>query len=1253
MKKEQRGESEKNQEPLFPVVGIGTSAGGVKALRAFFDYLSDNTGMAYVVIIHLSEDHPSNLDNVLQSCTEMKVHQVKNKTEIQPDHVYVIAPDEELFISGNDLLPAEKRKDDDATAVDHFFRSLAEAHADQAIGVILTGMGNDGTAGIKAIKEHGGTVLVQDTDDSEFDGMTASAEQTGLADFVLPLKDITSKFVEYKRVRSNLKGRLKPEALSEKEQEVLDDIFARLNLKAGHDFSNYKQSTVLRRIQHRMQLTQNLNLDDYLAYLKEHSDEATILFKNLLINVTNFFRDSQAFRALEEKVIPKLFESKNTDDELRIWVTGCATGEEAYSIAILLQEYASRLNNPPSIKIFATDISRDVLKIGRKGIYPETIRANVSQERLQRFFHKEGAKYRVKKEIRDTVLFSFHDLLASSPFSNLDLVACRNVIIYFNGDLQKEVFKLLHYVMRPEAFLFLGLSDSTIGTSELFMPADEKNGIFKSRHLPNSHSMPPDILLGKNRHYQKPALIEKPEKSDVQFDKLHYSLLARQYAPASVIISGNNEVIHSSAGINRYLYYGEGEPTSDLMKMVMPELRAPLRGILLKLKKKEELQPETRKTYLPEDKNIIQLTVQPVKELGFPEGFLQIIFKEIDDFEQSGQKEEKTGEERDAGGDGELINQLETELQETKEQLQVTVQEYQTSNEELRASNEELQTTTEELETSKEELQSMNEELRVINEEIESKVEELSKANNDLKNLMNATEIGIVFVDRDFIVRRFTQNIKGLFNLIESDLGRPLSHITSKLAYEDFIKDVENVLEDPSPIKKLVSSDNNRWYMMRLTPYRTIAEDIEGVVITFVEVTGLKEAEETLSYRAKQQEAIATLGLYTLNSFDPDLIMEKTTEMLTDVMEVEYIAVLELDEKDNTLLLRSGTGWDEGKSGHFKMEADRWETGYALETHESVIVENFQQEERFERSPLLSDHNLSSGISITVKGKEGAYGILGVYSKEQRSFGENEVNFLQTVANVLGEAIERVQTQRVLLEKNEQLKEAVKLRDTFFSIASHELQTPVTSMKIRSELFERQLQDADDPRYIEQVGKINSQIKHLSKLTSKLLDVSRIQRGKLTLEKEFFSLDELIEETQEALNHVSQHDIEVQGKTETKICVDRNRIGQVLTNLIGNAIKYSPHAGRVIVRYGQKNSEVKVSIVDFGIGISEEDQQRIFERFFKGGEGDKDTYPGFGIGLYISSQIIERHGGEIWMEDNPEGGLIFSFSLPVSDPRNN
>ena len=835
------------------VVGLGASAGGLEALESFFDAMPDNPGMAFVVIIHLSPDHKSSMAELLQEHTSMPVTQVSRKTPMESNHIYIIPPGHLLTVEDQDLILSEADKQDKKLAtIDLFLRSLGTALNSYSACIILSGTGSDGSIGLKNIKEYSGIVISQDPEEASYDGMPRSALQTGLVDFVLPAKEIPAKLIEYRESLEQIKISDAKE-LPENDTKVLSKIFRRVNVKMGHDFSQYKRSSILRRIERRMRIKHINTLSDYLSHITNNPYEINELFKDLLISVTNFFRDPEAFEQLEKTIIPKLFEDKTSEHDIRVWVPGCATGEEAYSLAILLHEYAQTIQNPPGIKIFATDIDQEALNIARKGQYPESIASDISTKRLVRYFTKEGIKFQVKQNISNLVLFAAHDLLKDPPFSKLDLISCRNLLIYLNRDLQSEVFNLFHYALKPEKWLFLGMSDSILEATELFNSIDNQYNIYRQNTVTKSQLRLPRYPLSKENSTPEVSHGQKTDsRQTINIENLHHRLLFNQYNPASVIINKNNQVLHSTSDIDRFLKYSGGEPSQNILDMIVPELRKVLSRLLFQAKQGEA--PLTSKKIplnISDSTSYYKVIVQKIVEPNVPEGLLHIIFMKDSETQESHPKTLEQG--KDVSEEADIIAALEKELEYTKEQLHITVEEYETSNEELQASNEELQSmneelrsTTEQLETSKEELQSVNEELKSVNTELEHKIDKLNTANSNLKNLMESTDIATLFIDGNNDVQFFTSAATDLFNLIPSDTGRPFKHITHRLNYDSIQSDIKQVNENLEHTKKVISDDKDHQYIMRMRPYRTINNTIDGVVLTFVDVTPLKEAEQNL-----------------------------------------------------------------------------------------------------------------------------------------------------------------------------------------------------------------------------------------------------------------------------------------------------------------------------------------------------------------------------------------------------------------------
>ncbi len=840
-----RGERLSTPE-TFSVVGIGASAGGLKAFSQFFDALPEDPGMAFVLVQHLAPNHDSELASLLQTHTALPVAQVTARIRAEPGRVYVIPPGKALRIERGCLLLSEPAHPHGHRApIDDFFRSLASDQGEQAVCIVLSGTGSDGSAGLRAVKEAGGLTLVQDPGEAQYDGMPRSAVGTGLVDVVLPVAGLAARLVELRRSGRPIPG--DAEALPEGDSAALDAVFAALRAEAGHDFSRYKESTVLRRIGRRMQVLGVDSLADYAGALRARPDEAPALLRDLLISVTCFFRDPKAFEALE-KTIPKLFEGKGPGDSVRVWVPGCATGEEAYSLAMLLCEHASRLGTPPALHIFASDIDEDALAFAREGVYPETIAADVTPERLDRFFEPEGDGYRVKESLREPVLFAVHNLLKDPPFSRLDLVSCRNLLIYLQRETQQRLFELFAYALREPGFLFLGTSESVEGTRGLFAAISKKHRVFRGRNV--TRPGPPFPILRPLRR-DAPATPKGPVERPPSLGDLHTRLLLAHHAPPSVIVGEGNQILHLAGGVGRYLTIPPGEPTHDLLRVAHPSLRPELRTALFYARDRGRTTDGQRvRATLGGDPVGVLLTVRPLADSERTEGLLQVVFEEA--------PAEPVPPLED-GAAQPALDYVEDELRRTRERLQSTIEEYETSNEELKASNEELlsmneelQSTTEELETGREELQSINEELSTVNQELKTKIEELNRANADLQNLIDSTDVATLFLDRDLRITRYTPRLADLFNIIASDRGRPVGHLTQKIAYPLFVEDARQVLETLLPVEREVASDDDRHFLTRLIPYRTTDDRIDGVVATFVDITRRRRAEDEVHRRAER-----------------------------------------------------------------------------------------------------------------------------------------------------------------------------------------------------------------------------------------------------------------------------------------------------------------------------------------------------------------------------------------------------------------
>jgi len=835
------GDSSASAADDFLVVGLGASAGGIQALKEFFSKVPQDSGIAYVVILHMSPEHESKLAEVLQLTSLIPVTQVRERIRVMPNQVYVIPPNQNLTMNDGhlaltDMIGVEERR----SPVDLFFRTLAESNGPRAVSVILSGTGSNGSIGLKRIKEHGGVAFVQAPDEAQYTDMPCNAIATGLVDYILPVRDIPGKILSYKVHRRSIQL-VEPQAIETTHEEALREIFTHLRVRTGHDFSNYKRATMLRRIERRLGIKELSGLPEYAQYLRDNQDESVALLKDLLISVTNFFRDPQSIEALAEKVLPAIIAKKSDDAQVRVWVPGCATGEEAYSIAMLLNEALTASANWPKLQLFASDLDSEAIVTARDGFYSDAEVADISPERLRRFFSKEPGGYRVVRELREMILFAVHNVIKDPPFSHLDLISCRNLLIYLNRNAQNRVLEVMHFALNSGGYLFLGASESIDGSIDLFSIVDKEHHIFQSRPVPPRAVFPlPDLIVRrplvlpseKERTLQETRAIER-----LSYVELHQRLL-EEFAPPSLIINEEYEILHLSDNVGLYLHIGGGEPTKNLLKLIRPELRLDLRTSLYEATH-NHTEVETSPLPFQTDQGVavsVKITVRPIFREDDPiRGFILVLFEQVVSTEVPANADTSIKP---------LARLLEDELMHLKSQLESTVEQHEIQQEELRASNEELQVTNEELrssaeelETSKEELQSLNEELITVNQELKTKIEELSQANNDFANLMNSTDIGTIFLDRMMKVKLFTPRARDVFNLIPTDIGRPLLDITNKLTDESLAEDIEHVVRTLNKTEKEVASLEGRSYAMRILPYRTTEDRIDGVVITLLDIT--------------------------------------------------------------------------------------------------------------------------------------------------------------------------------------------------------------------------------------------------------------------------------------------------------------------------------------------------------------------------------------------------------------------------------
>ena len=833
----------------FPIVGIGASAGGLEAFEQFLGNVPENSGMAYVIIQHLDPVQKGMLPELLQRVTKMKVFQAKDRMAVVQNCVYVIPPNKSMSISKGVLHLSETVEVKGLRLpVDFFLRSLADDRQERSVGVILSGMGSDGSSGVRAIKERNGFVMVQDPATAKFDSMPRNAIDAVLVDIVAPANDLPERLRDFfKHV---------PLLQSDPEKEIqdkssLEKIIIILRIHTGNDFSLYKKNTMYRRIERRMAVHKMDTIAAYAHFLQENSTETTILFKELLIGVTNFFRDPAVWEKLEEEILPTLIAQQEVGAILRAWIPGCSTGEEAYSMAIVFKETLEKVHphGDISLQIFATDLDNEAIEIARKGTYPENIANDVSQNRLRRFFNKTRDGYRVNAEIREMIVFAQHNLVMHPPFTRLDILSCRNLLIYMDAELQKKLIGLFYYSINPEGIMLLGSSE-TIGTqNQYFETEDAKLKLYKRSATNLKHALmnfPSSFSQAKPIHKETHA----PADLSQNIEMLANQLLLQHFSPPGVLVNEEGDIIYISGRTGKYLEPAVGKANLNIFAMLREGLRKDFPAAFHQaISTKETVVLHNIKVGTNGDSQVLHVNIQWIEKPEPLNGMVMIIFRDVADFstvKPKAKNEKKTLSILQQSDLEEELNNTREEMQKTFEEMQTSQEELKSTNEELQSTNEELQSTNEELTSSKEEMQSLNEELQTVNTELQTKVDDFTRVNNDMKNLLNSTEIATLFLDKELNIRRFTNQATKIFKLIKSDIGRPFTDLVSDLIYNDLATDAHEVLKTLSFIKKQVPTKDGRWFSIRIMPYRTFDDRIDGLVITFFNITDMKQLEAEL-----------------------------------------------------------------------------------------------------------------------------------------------------------------------------------------------------------------------------------------------------------------------------------------------------------------------------------------------------------------------------------------------------------------------
>lgn len=1183
----------------FFVVGLGASAGGLEALEQFFDNVRADCGMAFVVIQHLSPDFKSLMDELLRRHTEMAIHRVENGMLVEPNSIYLIPPRKEMIISEGRLLLTDKDPSHGLTLpIDTFLRSLAQDVGERAIGIILSGTGSDGSRGIRAVHEAGGLVIVQDQDTAKFDGMPRNAVDTGVVDLILAPQEMPAALVQYV---NQPHGRLTGDRLASAEPgQGVEAIFQLLRQEYGLDFSHYKPSTVGRRIERRLLLNRSNSLDDYIQRLASDPGELNALYRDLLIGVTKFFRDHEAFERLEKEIIPHLAAESSRHDEIRVWVAGCATGEEAYSLAILLHEQLSHTGRHENVKIFATDVHRASLDVASAGFYSEAGLSEVTPTRLQRYFVRKGTGFQISPELRRMIVFAPHNLVRDAPFTKLDLISCRNLLIYLQPLAQKKVLSLFQFSLKTGGILFLGPSESPGDLAEEFDTLDNQWKLYRKRrdvHLAADMRLP----LSAGFTGLRPVMPRLPSPdlsvADGQLIRV-YDAVLESYIPPSFLLNSRRELVHSFAGAGRFLRIRDGRHTLDVLDMVDEELRIPLAGALQRCAK-QNATVVYKSLALPGlgQGGRVRLVVRPIVRRGGGNEYTLVSFEDI----SADAPPPRDESEIDMGeASRERLQSLEDELRYTKENLQATIEELETSNEELQATNEELVASNEELQSTNEELHSVNEELYTVNAEYQRKIAELTEMTDDMDNLLQSTDVGVMFLDQDLCIRKFTAKMADFFDLLPQDVGRRISTFTHRIAYDGFLEDIETVLATQQPVEREVKDQVGNALLLRTLPYRSKSR-LEGAVVTIFDISLMKRAETQLRLMSK----------VFMDGADPIIIEDLTGRIIDLNAEAERVYGWNRDE---LLDQRIELLWPEDERGAAQQLRTRCRNADHVRNVEAV-----RRTKSGETHPVLLTLSLLADESGQPVG-------------------------IATIAKDI----------TALKRAEEEAQTAVKRRDQFLAILSHELRNPLSAVLNAGSLITHQGLDHDTLRRACQV--IDRQSKHMARLLDDLLDVSRVAQSKIQLHIESCDLAAAFNEALESVQclvHERGHRLSIElPRDPVFVEGDPARLRQICENLLGNAVKYTPPGGEISVSVQSERDEAVLRVRDTGYGIPPEMLDSIFELFVQSPTSIGQGEGGMGVGLTLVRDLVRLHGGRVVAKSDGSGcGSEFMVWLPLSRER--
>lgn len=1201
----------------FFVVGIGASAGGLEAIEQFFLCMPPDNNMAFVVIQHLSPEYKSFMPELISKYSKMKIYQIQNGMEIIPGCIYLNPPKYTVKISNGhfcieEIDPIRKIN----LTIDMFLDSLAASIREYSIGIILSGTGSDGTRGCRSIKEAGGIVIAQDEKTARFNGMPRSVISTKICDYILPPSRMPEVLLKYSEQHLLTPPSLKEIRKTDEPADSLLYIFNILNKQYFIDFSLYKQSTILRCIDRRMRICQILTLDEYSCYLKNDLNEVACLYNSLLIGVTRFFRDAEAFDIIKNKVIPEIIESKENNSTVRLWVAGCCSGEEAYSLAILFKEYIEAVGKNIKFKIFATDIDSDAIEYASNGIYPDSISADVPPNYLNRYFVKRKGSFQISKSIRDMVIFSIHNVINNPPFFKIDFLSCRNLLIYFQQQLQTRVLSTFQFALDTKGIMFLGTTESPGELNSYFSIVDAKWKIFKKKET-NKRPLvdDPSVISTSIRIIPSKSTgdyISRKVRSNLEMEDVYIQLI-EECLPPSVLVDENSELVQVCGDADKYLKVPRGRASYDIQRMVPKELSTAL-GIAISKVRKENRSViyENIRIKLAEDFININLVVKPfpTKKNG---NFILVLFEEI----KSEMPKVDCIENFDTLNKfHERITDLEQELQYTKESLQSSIEEVETSSEELQSANEELLVSNEELHSTNEELQSVNEELIVLNTQYQYKIQELADLNNDMTNFLNSTTIGTIFLDSNLCVRRFTPAITREVNLIEQDIGRPIMHISHNLINEDLISDAREVMHSLVPTEKEVQSMTGRSYILKYSPYRTQENIIKGVVISLIDITTRKEIEENLRRSKERYERLVELSPFAIFIVKNNIIQYTNSEGL-HLLQVKHL--------ENLV----------GKPLSKYLETNKLH---------SVSIQNEQGD--YVKNNVVPLEDKITRIDGSVVDVEVMF--IPVCFEEE---GAQLIILRDITHRKLSEQLyeDNILSKRLL----DEAMAFDALKNDFFSNLSHELRTPLSLIMSTLQLLESQYKNnsIEDGSLRKHMITMKQNCFRQLRLVNNMIDITKIDSGFYEVNLQNHNIVSVVENIALSVSdYIKSKSIFLTFDTDVEekiIACDPDNIERIMLNLLSNAIKFTKEGGSINVNIHDKGEEVIISVKDSGIGIPKDKQDIIFDRFRQVDKSLTRNHEGSGIGLSLVKSLVEIHDGKISVESEYGKGTEFIINLPV------